>query len=136
MQSDSHGFASMKSLARCRLRLPGTSTSTNPLYVSFLYDILSNLTLNREDSRIILNRGLIESSSETGLKVRSRDDTLLSDSIDSKQTVRNLCASQKYHKMDFFLTFTCNQSDHFGVSKIKNCLDSCDWEKILLVSII
>ena len=43
----------------------------------------------------------MESSNEIGLKVRSRDDTLLSDSVDSKQTVRNLCASQKYHKMDF-----------------------------------
>ena len=126
----------MKSHARCRLRLPGTATSTNPLYVSFLYDILSNLTLNREDSRIILNRGLMESSNEIGLKVRSRDDTLLSDSVDSKQTLSNLCASQKYHKMDFFLTFTCNQSDHFGVSKVKNWLDSRDWENIFLVSMI
>ena len=33
--------------------------------------------------------------------------------------------------MDFFLTFTCNQSDHFGVSKVKNCPDSRDWEKYI-----
>ena len=78
-----------------------------------MYDILVNLTLNREDSRIILNRGLMESSTETGLQIISRNDSLLSDCVDNKQTVRNLCASQKYHKMDFFLTFTCNQSEHF-----------------------
>ena len=124
----SHGFASMKSHARCRLTLPGTCTSTNPSYVAFVYDILTNLTLNREDSRIILNRGLMESTGETGLKVRSREDTLLSDSVDSKQTVRNLCSSQKYHKMDFFLTFTCNQSEHFGMAPIKKWLDSGLWK--------
>ena len=124
----SHGFASMKSHVRCRLTLPGTCTSTNPSYVAFSYDILTNLTLNREDSRIILNRGLMESTGETGLKVRSRDDTLLSDSVDNKQTVRNLCASQKYHKMDFFLMFTCNQSEHFGMAPIKKWLDSGLWK--------
>lgn len=100
VQSGRHRFASMKSHVRCRLRLPGSSTSTNPSYISFMYDILVNLTLNREDSRIILNRGLMASTNETGLQVRSRDDNLLSDCVDNKQTVRNLCASQSYHKMD------------------------------------
>ena len=70
----------------------------------------------------------MESTGETGLKVRSREDTLLSDSVDSKQTVRNLCSSQKYHKMDFFLTFTCNQSEHFGMAPIKKWLDSGLWK--------
>ena len=129
VKSDCHGFASMKNHFRCRLRLPGSSTSTNPSYISFMYDILVNLTLNREDSRIILNRGLMESTSDTGLKIRSRDDTLLSDCVDNKQTVRNLCASQVYHKMDYFLTFTCNQKEHFGMSKIKRWLDDSLWEK-------
>ena len=100
--SNLHGIDNMKSHVRCRLCLPSSSTSTNPSYISFMYDILVNLSLNREDSRIILNHGLMESTNETGLQVRSRDDSLLSDSVDNKQTVRNLCASQTYHKMDFF----------------------------------
>ena len=70
----SYGFSSMKNHARCRLTLPGTATSTNPQYISLMYDILANLTMNRQDSRIILNRGLVEATSETGLKVRSRDE--------------------------------------------------------------
>ena len=123
------GFASMKSHVRSRLTLPGSSTSTNPSYIAFMYDILVNLTLNREDSQIILNRGLMESSTETGLQIKSRNDSLLSDCVDNKQTVRNLCASQKYHKMDFFLTFTCNQSEHFGMSHIKRWIDDCFWER-------
>ena len=129
VKSGYHGFASMKNHARCRLTLPGTSTSTNAAYVSYLYDIQVNLSLNCEDSRIILNRGLMESTSETGLQVRSRDDNLLSDCVDSKQTVRNLCASQGYHKMDFFLTFTCNQNDHFGMKFIKRWIDNDEWQK-------
>lgn len=93
-----------------------------------MYYILVNLTLNREDSRIILNRGLMDSTCETGLQVRSRDDSIISDCVDNKQTVRNLCASHKYHNMDFFMTFTCNQSENFGVSNIKRWLDGSSWE--------
>ena len=128
VQSNCHGFANMKSHVRSRLCLPSSSTSTNPSYISFMYDILVNLTLNREDSRIILNRGLMESTNETGLQVRSRNDNLMCDTVDNKQTVRNLCSSQKYHKMDFFLTFTCNQSEHFGLLNIKRWLDGSSWE--------
>ena len=70
----------------------------------------------------------MESTSETGMKVRSHDDSLLSDSVDNKQTVSNLCSSQKYHKMDYFLTFTCNQREHFGMSHIKRWIDGHSWE--------
>lgn len=125
-----HGFASMKSHVRCRLTNTSSSTSTNNAYISFMYDILVNLKLNREDSRIILNRGLMESTGSTGLQLRSRDYSLLYDSVDNKQTVRNLCASQKYHQMDFFLTFTCNQSENFGISRIKQWIDSGKWRNL------
>ena len=123
--SSQYGFASIKNHVKCRIKLPGSSTSTNPTYISFLYDILANLTLSRGDSRIILNRGLIESTKNSGLDVRSRDDSLYTDSIDSRQAVKRLCASQKYFKMDFFLTFTCNQSEHFGMKRIKKWVDDC-----------
>ena len=43
--------------------------------------------------------------------------------------VKNLCSSQKCHPMSFFLTFTCNESKHFGISPIKNYIDSKEWEK-------
>ena len=42
--------------------------------------------------------------------------------------VRNLCASQKYHTMHYFLTFTCNQKLHFGTSPIKNWIDGDEWK--------
>ena len=49
--------------------------------------------------------------------------------MDSKKIVRDLSASQEYHLMTFFLTFTCNQSKHFGVQKIKNWIDSGLWNE-------
>ena len=66
-----NGFASMRSHVRCRLCLPGTATSTNQSYIALMYDILANISMNREDSRIILNRGMIESTNSSGLQVRS-----------------------------------------------------------------
>ena len=83
----------MKSHVRCRLGHLGSSTCTNPTYIAYMYDILVNLSLNREDSRIILNRGLMESTSKTGMKVRGSDDGLLSDSIDNKKHEHFSCKS-------------------------------------------
>lgn len=64
-----------------------------------------------------------------GLGLRGKGDSALLESIDSKAMVRNLCASQKWHPMDFFLTFTCNMKKHFGTKPIKEWLDSEDWKK-------
>ena len=121
-------FASAKDHVRSRLTTFGSSTSTNVRYISFMFDILTNLTLNREDSRIILNRGLMVSTGDTGLEVNGKDNTSLHDSIDSKKMVRCLCTSQVYHQMHYFLTFTCNQSKHFGTKMIKNWTDGTDWQ--------
>ena len=98
--SSFHGFASVGDHIRSRLTLPGTATSSNQKYVAFSYDMLTNLTLNHQDTRIVLNRGLV--MGDSGVQCRSRDDSSLLDSIDSKLMVKNLCASQKYHQMHFF----------------------------------
>ena len=52
------------------------------------------------------------------------NDSSLIESIDRKQMVGNLCASHKYHTMDIFLAFTCNQVYHFGLKYICNWIDS------------
>lgn len=75
--------------------------------------------MTHQYSRIILNRGLVEESTSTGLGVCGSNEAKKTDCIDSKKMVKNFCASQKYHKIDFFLTFICNQSIHFGVKEIK-----------------
>ena len=89
------------------LTLSGCATSASKQYAFWCYDKKTNLTANHEDTRIILNRGLnVNDNLEVG--VRCKDDRALFESVDSKKMVKNLCASQKYYKMDLFLTFTGN----------------------------
>ena len=127
----SRGFASLPQHVRTRMTSSSAATGTDSRYIAFSYDMLTNLSVSHSDTRIVLNRGLTACEDRTGgLGVRgNHDDSALLESIDSKRIVKNLCASQKYHKMDFFLTFTCNQKEHFGTSKLRKWLDSRDWEK-------
>ena len=121
-------FASIASHVRSRLTNTSSSTCSDPRYLCFCYDIMSNMAASHEDTRLILNRGLTVGDDKTGgLGLRGKGDTNLFHSIDNKQMVRNLCFSQKYHQWDYFLTFTCNQKNHFGTSPIKNWIDNKGW---------
>ena len=92
--------------------------------------MLTNLTANHEDTRLIVNRGLTVGEDKTGgLALRGKGDSALLESIDNKEMVRNLCFSQKYHAWDHFLTYTCSMKTHFGVAPIRNWLDSGEWKK-------
>jgi hypothetical protein len=64
------------------------------------------------------------------LGVRGGNDSAsggLLGSIDSHQMVKNLCASEKYHPKDYFVTITCNQLKHFGTKILKEWIDSQEW---------
>ena len=75
-------------------------------YLSFYYDMLTNLTANHEDTRLIVNRGLTVGDDKTGgLALRGKGDSALLESVDNKEMVRKLCFSQKYHAWDHFLTY-------------------------------
>ena len=125
----SYGFASIEDQIRSRLTSASFATSTNPSYISFCYDILTNLTSNYQHSRIVLNRGLaLDDNSKRKIGIRCKNDSPLFQSVDSTQMVKNLCSSQKYHKMDLFLTFTCNQKEHFGIKHIREWIDSQEWQ--------
>ena len=80
---------------------------------------------------MIINRGLTVGSNDGagGLGVRCKNDSALSESADGKEVVKNLCASQVYHPQTHFATYTCNQKKHFGVKKLKEWLDSNEWNK-------
>ena len=97
-----YGFESINKHIQSHLTYPGVATSSDPRYITFSYDTAANIAMNKSDSRTILNRGLVESTNNVGLRVQGKDDTKLHDTIDSKKCVRNLCASQKNHQMDFF----------------------------------
>ena len=54
----SHGFASIENQIWSCLISVSSAKSSNPSYISCCYDIVTNLKLNYQDSRIALNRGL------------------------------------------------------------------------------
>lgn len=126
----SFGFESIPSHIRSRLTSPLTTTSTDVNFTSFCYDMLTNLSANHQDTRLVLRRGLTVGDDKTGgLGLRGQGDSSMLESFDSKAMVRNLCASQLYHNMSHFLTFTCNMKKHFGTKPIKEWLDSEMWKR-------
>ena len=93
------GFASIPLHVRTRLTFASSTTSTDPRYCSHCYDMLTNLSANHEDTRLMLNRGLTVAGNDIGgLKLRGKEDSCLTNSVDNKQMVRNLCMSQKYFR--------------------------------------
>ena len=116
----SYGFATIQQHIRTRLTCPFSATSTDPRYITHCYDVMANLAASQSDTRLIIDRGLTIGEDKYGnLGVRGRNDSTLLGSMDSKQMVKNLCTSQKKIQWSFFLTFTANQSHHFGLKKIK-----------------
>ena len=98
---------------------------------------MTNLATNNHDTRMVANEGLTASKDESGgltLRGGNKESALL-DSIDSKQVIKNLMASQKYYPFDFFLSFTCNEKQHFGTKYIKSGLMELLGQKNLLVMI-
>ena len=85
-------FSLIQSHVRSRLTNPSSSTSTDPRYCAHCYDMLTNLSANHEDTRLILNRGLTVGEDKTGgLGLRGKGDSALLESVDNKEMVRNLC---------------------------------------------
>ena len=124
------GFQSIPCHVRSRLTIPFSTTSTDFHYTSFCYDMLTNLSANHQDSRLVLRRGLTVGEDKSGgLGLCGQGDSSMLESFDSKAMVRNLCASQSYHNMTHFLTFTCNMKRHFGTKPIKEWIDSDNWKK-------
>ena len=65
------GFQPLPQHIRSRLTSCSFTTGTDPRYISFSYDTMTNLAVNHEDSRIVLHRGLtVDKDSDIGLGVR------------------------------------------------------------------
>ncbi len=70
---------------------------------------------------------MVDMKSSTGLSVRNKEESIVSDSIDSHQMVRSLSASQEYINYDLFLTFTFFQKDHPGTCNLFQWKSSKEW---------
>ena len=108
-------------------------TSTSQTYAYYCYYKLTTLSLNHDGTRIVLNVGVTVYTESTNIigAICNKHSSLF-ESIYIKQMVSNFCASQKYHKVDIFLTFTCNQEDNFWLEYIWNCIDSGIWKNLYL----
>ena len=78
--------------------------------ISFSYDMMLNLSENHFDTIISLNsRFTLVNVKSGGLGLRRKvNDDLLLESFYYDVIVKNICASQSYHCMNFFETYTYN----------------------------
>ena len=126
-----NGFASSLSIARNLGTHSSSSTSTCPIFWSFLYDIQANKVASDFDSRLIGRRGFtVAEKSKNGLRLR--DDTNksnMTEGVDSHQSALDLAATQNYLKFHLFLTLTCNQSTFPGIKHLHHHKESMEWTK-------
>ena len=122
------GLESFVKMNCTRVTSYGSLSSSNVHYIKFLHDVMCNKALCHTHSRDVTERGfVVDTKSSTGLSVRNKGESILSDSIDSHQMVRSLSASQEYIKYDLFLTFTCCQKDHPGTCNLFQWKSSKEW---------
>jgi hypothetical protein len=125
------GIASMQEHIQSRLTNPSLWCSTDPRYIFYAYDCVANINLRGEDTRIILNRGFVESQGSGELKAnRSREFN--TDSVDSRPVVNQLAAAMGERNFTYFFTQTVNQSGFFGIKPMKDWIDSEEFKILVL----
>ena len=122
----------MEDHIRTRLQNLSVATSTDDRYICYAFDGMVNLGCRSDDTRVILHRGL--SSSKDGIRANRGEGAQLfnSDSVDSRPVVNKLGAAFADSDAHYFATFSVNQLGHFGVSPIKQWIDSQELQDILL----
>jgi len=134
-QMAAQGMASIGDHMRCRLSNTSLLSSTDPRYICYAFDSMVNLGLRGEDSRVILSRGFANKQGRDGIKgdkdSHRRFDT---DTTDSRPTVHRLAAAVGQEQARYFYTHTCNQKSHFGISRVKNWIDSEEYLSLLLTA--
>jgi hypothetical protein len=113
-----HGFASVMDHLRSRIKNPSLRTSTDPWYIFHAFDCFANINLRGEDSRVVLNRGFVESQGGGGVRP-NRSKYFNTDSIDSHPVVNQLSAANAEESSTYFYTQSCNQKDFYGVRELK-----------------
>lgn len=118
-----HGVASIQSHVQSRITNTSLATSTDVRYLCFAFDEIVNLGCRHEDVRVLLHRGVVGASN--GIRVSGIDKSFLdTDSCDSRPTVNKLAAAITEKQATYFFTHTANQKLHFGLSSIKQWIDS------------
>jgi len=129
-QAHPHGFLSKLQHAQMLITHGSSSTGSCSATAFFLYDVLANAALSHTDSRIIARNGFeVCTESPNGIDAVDKEQSNITDSVDSHQAALNLAATVEYEDLHLFLTFTCNQSKHPGISHLHRWKQSKLWTK-------
>ena len=122
------GFASPLDQSRLFLTNQSSSTSSDSHLTYFNYDVQCNAAMSNIDSRIISRHGFKANPlSPHGLDVRDSNMSDLGESMDSHQAALDLAGTKPFVDFDLFLTFTCNQAKHPGISHLHKWKTSRAW---------
>ena len=91
-----------------RLINASSSTSSDYCYPIFGHDLMFSIAADHCDMHQHRKEITLSNTADGGLDLRCKDDSIFFHSIDSRQMLKTLCASQEYFQWDILLTFTCN----------------------------
>ncbi len=123
------GIAPLGQHIRSRILNTSCLTSTNPRYITFCNDVLLNRGLRGQDSRVLMSRAMLAGGITMGgvnMKSKELDPATLYDVdlLDSRPVVQKLSAALGEEQATYFFTCSCNQKEHFGISELKEWIDS------------
>ena len=119
------GFGSIQQHICTRLTPLSNSMVSDTKYIWHYYDIMNILAASCNDTRSVINRVLGVSEYKHGnLVVRGSGYSYIFGSVDSKQTVKIICAWKKYISWSTFYLFIIEyQSRHLGAKVIQKWLE-------------
>ena len=132
--SDKHpyGFASNIEQSRTQLTNAESSTSTDPHLTYFNYDVQCNAAMSNIDSRLVARHGfMVDEMSPHGISLRDNKMADLTEGVDSHQAALDLAGTALHIEFTVFLTFTCNQKEHPGISHLHDWKESQDWTECI-----
>lgn len=115
-----YGIASMRQHGRNRILDPSLLCSTDPRYQFLTFDILVNLGLRGNDSRLILHRGFADRQGQDGIAFQSNENgELYGDSSENATNVHKLSALIGHRPPHYFFTQSCNQKTCRGLRVLR-----------------
>jgi len=121
---ESFGVASIVEHMRSRIKNSSLRCSTEPTYLFFAFDAISNALCFHDYPQLILSRGyehMLRNASLHGFYEDSFSGH--KDVIDPRRTVQELAAFLRDHDPTYFYTHTCNVREHFGVAPLQLWVD-------------
>ena len=122
-----YGVASMRSHAQVRIQDPSLLTCTDSRYHFMELDILVNLGLRGNDSRVVLHRGFAEKQGKNeGVAWRQQEgnEELYEDNVETHSNVYKLSRLVAESPPDYFYTQSCNQKTTKGLGILRKWVTS------------